>query len=82
MGVIEARATAILDEVKSKPGAANHICIGKLWRTDILLGRDADGWSGDIELSDGIWDDTLMKLGKDGDKWEIVMVFHEPHLAK
>lgn len=82
MGVIEARATAILDEAKSTPGAANDICIGKLWRTEILLGRGADGCTGDVELSDAIWDDTVMKLGKDVGRWEIVMVFHEPQVAK
>lgn len=73
---------AILDEAKCKPGGASDVRIGKLWRTEILLGREADGWRGDVELSDAIWDDTLMKLGKDGDKWEIVVVFHEPQVAK
>ncbi|KAI7506200.1 hypothetical protein KC367_g124 [Hortaea werneckii] len=72
--VVEARAMAILDEAKCKPGGASDVRIGKLWRTEILLGREADGWRGDVELSDAIWDDTLMKLGKDGDKWEIVVV--------
>ncbi|KAI7091834.1 hypothetical protein KC356_g142 [Hortaea werneckii] len=82
MGVIEARAMAILDKGKSKPGGANDVCMGKLWRTEILLGREADGWSGDVEISDAIWDDTLMKLEKDGDKCEIVVVFHEPQVPK
>ncbi|KAI6907725.1 hypothetical protein KC318_g3695 [Hortaea werneckii] len=82
MGVIEERAVVILDGAKDKAGGAQEICIGKLWRTEILRGRKADGENRSVELSEGVWDNALMKLEKDGDKWEIIVAFHKPQVAK
>ncbi|KAI7214617.1 hypothetical protein KC333_g5938 [Hortaea werneckii] len=82
MGVIEERAVVILAEAKSRARGAQEICIGKLWRTEILMERGADGENGSVELSEAIWGNALMKLEKDGDKWEIIVAFHKPQVAK
>lgn len=82
MSVIEERAVAILDEAKSKAGGAREICIGKLWRTEILMERKADGENGTVELSDAVWDNALLKLERDGDKWGIIVAFYKPQVAK
>lgn len=82
MGVIEERAASILDEAKAKAGGAQGICIGKLCRTEILMERKADGGDGSVELSDAVWDNALLKLERDGDKWEIIVAFHKPQVAQ
>ncbi|KAI7162384.1 hypothetical protein KC349_g2062 [Hortaea werneckii] len=82
MSVIEERAVAILDEAKSKAGGAREICIGKLWRTELLMEREAEGGNGSVELSDAVWDNALLKLERDGDKWGIIVAFYKPQVAK
>ncbi|KAI6817968.1 hypothetical protein KC340_g7530 [Hortaea werneckii] len=82
MGVIEERALVILDEAKSKARGAQEICIGKLWRTEILMEREAGAGNGGVELSNTVWDNALMKLGNNGDKWEVIVAFHKPQVTK
>lgn len=82
MGVIEERAVIILDEAKSKAGGAQEICIGRLWRTEILIEKKADRGTGSVELSEAVWDNALVKLETDRDEWEIIVAFYKPQVAK